>query len=271
MKNKRKQHSWIQKGTAILVVLALILITFSSMSEKQALKAEGHDLDQGSYRITKTATPVDGMVNEWEVNLTVEVQNEYPPAPQDIMLVIDVSNSMSKTISPGETRLDRAKVAAKEFVNQILRSDYDNRMGIVTYSTYIEDVIEFTSYDDKEDLIELIDSLEPISGTHTQAGLHRASEEMISARDISTTSGEDVTRSIILLSDGMPTYSHKPEPMSNWGIPYRNGVQYMNLYDADRLPVRLYYDTSKSVDNFNYNANVGSGSSFRTQIGRAHV
>ena len=88
----------------------------------------------GQVRLNKTAVPVPGKVNEWEV--TLRVTGRPKAVTSDIVLVIDVSGSMGFDI-PGmpEDRLYYTKEAAKNFVTTVLAADPVNtRISIVRFS-----------------------------------------------------------------------------------------------------------------------------------------
>ena len=82
-----------------------------------------------------------------------------PREDATVMLAIDVSGSMKATdVSP--TRLDAARDAARSFVAQLPDGI---RVGVVAFASRPVTLVSPT--DDREDVIEAIDRLEPLDGT----------------------------------------------------------------------------------------------------------
>ena len=76
-----------------------------------------------------------------------------------VMLAIDVSGSMKATdVDP--TRLDAAKAAARSFVAQLPEGI---RVGVVSFASRPQTLVQPT--DDRNDVIQAIDRLEPLDGT----------------------------------------------------------------------------------------------------------
>src|SRR5699024_8862975 len=90
----------------------------------------------------------------------------------DIVLVFDRSNSMY------ESRLAKAKNAAETFVDQLLTEDATTRIALVPFGTYADPYTDFTSYENKQDIIRAISNIKVTGGndggTNIQAGLHQA-------------------------------------------------------------------------------------------------
>lgn len=226
-------------------------LSYTNAPVKAAKKTE---LQPGQIELSKTAEPVAGMVNQWDITLRIEGRNQFPPPPTDIVLIIDTSGSMKDN-----DRMIKAKTAAEKFVNMVLRKDYDNRIALITYSSEVTNYTfndsgwseQFVDAAHKGLLTDKIKELEPIvnGGTFTQAGIKSATEVMAKA------TGKK--RNIVLISDGVPTYSYPPtEP-------------YNQLIGMDKFDYRqddyTYYESVKTIpkEKFNYNKTYGNGARYR--------
>jgi Ca-activated chloride channel family protein len=120
-----------------------------------------------------------------------------PVERASVVLVTDVSRSMSATdVSP--TRLEAARRAAKNFIGNVPK---ELRVGLVAFSDGAQALQSPTT--DRNVLAESLDTLQPLSGTATGAGLR-------TALDALKINGEAATAhrppaALVLLSDGSAT------------------------------------------------------------------
>lgn len=240
----------------IFCVIGSVYAAQSSLSYTNApvKAAKKTELMPGQIELSKTAQPVAGMVNQWDITLRIEGRNQFPPPPTDIVLLIDTSGSMKDN-----DRMVKAKTAAEKFVNMVLRKDYNNRIALITYSSEVTNYTfnesgwseQFVDATHKGVLIDKIKELEPVvnGGTFTQAGIKSATEVMAKA------TGKK--RNIVLISDGVPTYSYTPTEPYNQLI----GMEKFN-YKQDGY---TYYESVKTIpkDKFNYNKPYGNGVRYR--------
>ncbi|MBO0467145.1 VWA domain-containing protein [Enterococcus plantarum] len=250
MKKRTKGQMTIIKWLMLIFCLiATVYMAQSSLSYTNApiKAAKKTELGSGQIKISKTAEPVTGMVNQWDITLRIEGRNQFPPPPTDIVLIIDTSGSMKDY-----DRMTKAKTAAEKFVNMILRKDYANRISLITYGTEVTKYTfnegewsgQFADSMHKNALLDTIKSLKPEGGTFTQAAIKSATEVIMNA------SGEK--RNIVLISDGVPTFSYPPtEP-------------YNRLFGMQKYTVKNgynYYETVKTIpkEKFNYNKPTGNG------------
>ncbi|MFD2308248.1 vWA domain-containing protein [Enterococcus termitis] len=259
MKKKRNIQLRLFRWLALIVSLVGTLyftqsaLLYTNAPIKAALKTE---LGPGGVKTIKTAKPVEGMVNQWDITVRVEGRNQFPPPATDIVLIIDTSGSMEEN-----DRMIKAKSAAEKFVNMILHKDYVNRIALVTYNSDVTNYTfqeagwtgQFVDYAHKNLLIDKIKELEPVynGGTFTQAGIKSATEVMEKATG--------VKRNIVLISDGVPTYSYPPT------APY-NQLKQMTRFDyPDGAAGYNYYETVKTIPeaNFDYSKTYGNGARYR--------
>jgi hypothetical protein len=246
-----------------LIILAVCLIGsvffvrssfFYTNAPVKAAKAT--NLQPGQIKLSKTAEPVAGMVNQWDITLRVEGRNQFPPPPTDIVLIVDISGSMKDN-----DRMVKAKLAAEKFVNMVLKKDYVNRIALVTFSTNVTKYTfnesgwsgQFVDYTHKDLLTNKIKELNYIdnSGTFTQGAIKTATEVM--------TKATAEKRNIVLISDGVPTYSYPPTE------PY-NQLREMQRFDYPSGNANYnYYETVKTIPKgyFNYSKSVGNGARYR--------
>lgn len=209
--------------------------------------ASGHPTEPGDVKLSKTATPVPGMVNTWDV--TVRVEGKDTTKKSDIVLVIDRSGSMQKN-----GRMEAAKEAAKEFVSTLL-PDENTRIAIVSFASDVE--IDQVLTNNSSDLDSAINGIYAGGGTFTQAGIKQA--EALLAN-----SNADV-KNIVLLSDGVPTYSYKINNPTN----SLTDLAYGYVDNGYGGWTGWHYDTKTSVPSteFNYAKAVGEGISLQTYGG----
>jgi len=228
----------------ISIVMALFIMSFSFLGN-YVYAADINNIEPpnpGSLDINKVVAPIPGKTNQWEVTLTMTGKNL--PVTSDIVLVIDTSGSMK-----GE-RLTSAKVAARNFIDTLLTSaNTTTRIAVVSFAENVNDPnqsLAFKNFNQKQDLLNKVNSLSADGGTYTQAGLKKA-------RDL-LKSSTALNKNIVLLSDGEPTYSCK----------LNNPDNYVEMYDNSRL-FGSDYETKLNIAEaqYNYSQRVGSGNDYR--------
>jgi len=112
-----------------------------------------------------------------------------------VVLVTDVSRSMSATdVRP--TRLEAARQAALSFLDKV---PDELRVGLVTYSDVAQTLQTPTT--DHDAVTSALDTLQPISGTATGAGLRTALDDL----KVRRSSARRPPAALVLLSDGSAT------------------------------------------------------------------
>ena len=222
-------------------------LTLLSGARMMTPNADG--LAPGEVRTSKTATPVPGMVNTWDITVRVEGRDDEQVEKTDIVLVIDRSGSMADN-----NRMANAKSAAINFINTMIPADDNLRIAIVSYSSSYQGAQlvtvnrEFTR--NINQLTSSVNSLTALGGTHTQAGI-------IQGQSLLTGSGAD-NKYMVLLSDGEPTYSYEPSNWTNgrptWGTAgtVGNNNQRTGVYDGNFNTGTIVGTGSDVTQSYNY-------------------
>ena len=195
----------------------------------------------GAVNINKTAqtTGTDG---RWKINLLVEGKNI--PTTTDVVLVIDDSGSM------GTSKMNNAKAAANTFVDELLTSSTGIRVSVVTINggggTGQPQVDQgFTS--NLTSLHNAINNISASGGTNLQGGFYAAR--------LLVESSSANKKVVILLSDGVPTYSYNSVYSTDFTVDCGT-ISYFNISRNDFESDHLFVTSS------NYSNIVGSGSDF---------
>lgn len=220
-----------------------MISSFTKTTKPQAISGKkSGDVwpDPGSLKLDKQARETNRFA-EWDVELRVQGKNLKTSS--DIVLVFDRSNSMYGS------RTMKAKAAAKEFVNNLLIDEHSTvRIALVPFGsntgTNYDPHTDFQDFAGKLTLLDAIDAIQiyqthDSGGTNIQAGL-RAAEVMLK-----DSTAEQKT--IVLLSDGEPTYSYQAKSAAAYSWPEQK-------YDF-------------ILSDFNYNRRVGNGSSYNLPSG----
>lgn len=190
------------------------------------------DIQPGELSISKVATP-SKKENIWDIELNLTGKNVVQST--DIVLLIDSSGSMNY-----DNRLGKTKLAAKNFIEKELTDDTAAHTRIAVVSFSANAIIQQNLTNDTKLLNLAIDKLNAEGGTHTQAGLRQA--ELILN---SSTAGRKV---IVLLSDGIPTYSYD---VKNGYEDYTEKIRFNAWQTSTHLPYDLV-DFTKNLGEGRY-------------------
>ena len=137
---------------------------------------------KGDATITATMTS-GGKEYEQKTNVTV-----YEKA-RDTVLVLDISGSMSTT------PIEEMKIAAKNFCNDQLKSNANNKIGIIFYSSSVSTV----------DMTDSLDTLtQDIDNVYTD-DMTNMTSAINAADDMLESQGRDGSiRNIVVMADGLP-------------------------------------------------------------------
>ncbi|MBR3256213.1 Cna B-type domain-containing protein [Candidatus Saccharibacteria bacterium] len=200
-------------------------------------------LDDG-VRLHKTARAVPGYANEWEVTLKIEAP--AVTVTSDTVVVIDRSNSMSSDM------LSRAKAAATSLAEELLPDG--NRVNRVAVIAFGSEIVEKTNgfSDSFATVNNAINGPSGITanggGTFTQGAIHAATQLLASS--------SATHKSIVLLSDGVPSYSYDINNVS--GSDFEVGHEMIGT-DSRQFKVMT------TSDKYDYDTRVGDGSRYNWQ------
>lgn len=235
---------------AVLMLLSVLPVTAmaadGTMDTPVIMTSENTD----GPKLKKTA--------QWEnknagiAKITMEVWGEPSQqstefGPTDIVLVVDCSGSMLGT------RIEKAKTAARDFVEQFLgekgteSSRANVQIGVVTYNKTANRAAELSN--SKDELNNKINTINATydTGTNIQAGIHTA--QTMLGKDTRT----GVAKYMIVLSDGEPTYSYRFDATVDYvGCTTRYGVTHSGGH-RENFVFQPNYDKNKII---------GSGSGF---------
>lgn len=200
------------KNKRVLSFILVMLMVISLLPTFALADSDGSSAEQpmwpeeGSIKLEKDAQAVAGEDNLWEVTLGIHGKNYKTTS--DVVLVIDNSNSMYK-----DGRMDKTKVAANAFVNELLKEGSTTRIALVVYATDVRSYTGFYGAAEKSELIAKINAISKESnsnngGTNQQAGIHKA-QELLNG----STAG---LKNIVILSDGAPTFSYQLTGTAHW-------------------------------------------------------
>ncbi len=216
---KSKQSS---KALALSLTLIMLISAFATSFANPSPNPPVYKT--GKLAVNKEATLNPDNQNQWDITLDIDVQNR--PEKTRVVLVMDESGSMEygpngqKEDSSGtkwdekDTRLGKAKVSAKSFVEALLAKNSNSKnieVALVPYGSVLdyENIKGFTKATEKDQLIEKIDGLKALShkepyygATYTQVAIRKAWEMLDTAdRD------EYDNNIIVLITDGLPSRS----------------------------------------------------------------
>ena len=195
-------------------------------------------LDDGVV-LSKTVKSVEGYANKWEVTLRIE--SPKVEKTSDTVIVIDRSGSMGGNSG----RLTAAKSAARSLAQQLLPSgNTTNRVAVVSFASSATSGTDFTtSYDT---VSSVIGQMSARGGTFTQSAIRMAA-------DLLKNSTADI-KTMILLSDGEPTYSY---PFT------RDAREDDDNFVAYGQALETSSEVEQSVFSYSATGSVGDGSNLR--------
>ena len=197
--------------------------------------------EPGAINIEKTgeATSTYG---KWKINIKVEGKNV--PKTTDVVLVIDDSGSM------GTSKMNAAKDAAKDFVDELLSATTGIRIAVVTINGgggTGRPQVDHNFSSDINSLKSAITAITASGGTNLQGGFY-AARQLIESSDANR-------KVVVLLSDGAPTYSYSSVTSTDWTLAC-GSINNFNISRDD------FEDNHLLITSSTYTNVVGDGQTF---------
>lgn len=152
-----------------------------------------------------------------------------------MVLVIDNSNSMYEENGEKNDRMVQTKAAANAFIDKLLTEDSTTRIAVVVFNLKV-DQTGFYTWADKAELKTYINNIKKATnkydgGTFTQLGIK-------TARDLlNSSASKGGNKSIVLLSDGVPTASYRVSGTATGTCYNYYGQKYSHNYSYDENTV----------------------------------
>ena len=180
--------------------------TFTSVAEESEANA---------VRVNVLHTGVDSFFGRFlgasQYTVPAQATASRGENPRDIVMVIDCSTSMGSHMGAGGRRIDNAKAAAQELVNQLVESD---RVGLAVFSWrdpnrnryertgIMEELLDF-DHDPTDTRIGELDKGEYGSGTNIGGGLRAGLDVFLNSDERPPLKpGEELEQILVLLTDG---------------------------------------------------------------------
>lgn len=221
-----KIKTWKRALALVLaLVMALSLVALPSFAEGEETGGGTESTQpvwpaEGSIKLDKDAKAVEGQKNLWEVTLGIQGRNYKTTS--DVVLVIDNSNSMYEENGEKNDRMVQTKAAANAFIDKLLTEDSTTRIAVVVFNLKV-DQTGFYTWADKAELKTYINNIKKATdkydgGTFTQLGIK-------TARDLlNSSASKGGNKSIVLLSDGVPTASYRVSGTATGTCQYNNSI-----------------------------------------------
>ena len=212
----------IRSTFIIFLCLIIILPMFISASTTNQIDYVGGETvsSDDMVRISKTIEHKEGdLENYFDITLKVETKNIAEEPSLDIVIVMDISNTMTYKIGTDtKTRIEAAKEASNKFIDELLKHSKANpnisrRIGFVAFNTSSYKVFELQECKTEAEatkLKNLIASETSRLMKNTQIGQERDRERFTNieaglkmANNMLNTKAS--FKHIVFLSDGFPT------------------------------------------------------------------
>ena len=211
----------IRSTFIIFLCLIIILPMFISASTTNQIDYVGGETvsSDDMVRISKTIEHKEGdLENYFDITLKVETKNIAEEPSLDIVIVMDISNTMTYKIGTDtKTRIEAAKEASNKFIDELLKHSKANpnisrRIGFVAFNTSSYKVFELQECKTEADATKLKNLIasetkrlienaqekgnEAERFTNIEAGLKMANDMLNTKASF---------KHIVFLSDGFPT------------------------------------------------------------------
>ncbi|MGN1270119.1 MAG: VWA domain-containing protein [Clostridia bacterium] len=166
-------------------------------------------------KLTKELTNFDKNKKEATITLTVtnSTKEQTYVKPLEVFLILDSSNSMTKTYE-NQTKIQHVAQTASSFIEALFSHFTNFKVGLISFSS-IDPLTDTSSTLGTEDDAKLLlplsnskDAIENAINTYTQSkGPYTNIEAGLSIAESNFTDSTDSEKHIILISDGVPNVS----------------------------------------------------------------
>ena len=202
---------------ALLMFINPIINIFAEANDnnqRQITKEGGSNSnEEDGVSVSKNIYPSE-LENYFDIILTVQTKNKAVDPDLAVVIVMDISNTMTQTLGAGKTRLDAAKEASNSFIDSFAarsqNSSIDRKLGFVAFNSDSYEIFNLQNCNEsnKQSLKDKITTkieknIVTVSAAHNkrftniEAGLKRA-KDMLDGSSASK-------KYILFLSDGFPT------------------------------------------------------------------
>lgn len=200
---------------ALLMFINPIINIFAEANDnnqRQITKEGGSNInEEDGVSVSKNIYPSE-LENYFDIILTVQTKNIAVDPDLAVVIVMDISNTMTQTLGAGKTRLDAAKEASNKFIDSFAarsqNSSIDRKLGFVAFNSDSYEIFELQDCNEsnKDDLKNkitngidknIVDENHKKRFTNIESGLKRA-KDMLNKSSASK-------KYILFLSDGFPT------------------------------------------------------------------
>lgn len=176
----------------------------------------------GSVSIDKSVIDSSQFTSTGVAQVELSVRGIPDADPADVVIIMDVSGSMSNAVSTTDStvKLAAAKTSATEFVNGLSTHSY-NRVAVVSFSTTATTVLGLTELTStgKASVLSAIDGLAADSGTNYDAAL-KAAYTILSAAE-----ADGHKQYVIFMTDGAPGHYNDVNLYSDTDYTGASGVK----------------------------------------------
>nr|WP_255695359.1 SpaA isopeptide-forming pilin-related protein [Salinicoccus sp. ID82-1] len=170
--------------------------------------------------LQKCAQP-NSTEHSYSIDVTTQGTTTTTSKPLDVVLVLDNSGSMNERYADGTTRWQRTRAGVVDFVTKMTEGNDNVRISIVNYSSAIISSSSLSS--DTASIISAIPQRNPGGATFTQLGLMEG-ERIISQSPVGH------KKAMIVITDGVPTYSYTGQSVSQ-----RYNPETINSFSSNRV------------------------------------
>ena len=127
---------------ALLMFINPIINIFAEANDnnqRQITKEGGSNINEADgVSVSKNIYPSE-LENYFDIILTVQTKNKAVDPDLAVVIVMDISNTMTQTLGAGKTRLDAAKEASNSFIDSFAarsqNSSIDRKLGFVAFNS----------------------------------------------------------------------------------------------------------------------------------------